>query len=251
MNVIRDDQQCYELHYWPDIQGRGEFVRLALEEAGVNYIDVARCTASEGRGLAATLDLMERPDLSTPPFAPPFLKAGDLVIGQTANILLYLGVHHGLAPGDEKAGIWVHQLQLTIADLVVEAHDVHHPIGVGLYYDEQRPEALRRATEFTQVRLPKFLDYFEAVLARNPCGPEWLAGAQLSYADLSMFQALAGLHYAFPLSMKKIAPSLPLLSALHARVAARPRIKRYLKSTRRLAFNEDDVFRHYPELDLG
>ena len=40
----------YELHYWPRIQGRGEFVRLALEQAGAEYVDVARGPKSSGGG---------------------------------------------------------------------------------------------------------------------------------------------------------------------------------------------------------
>jgi glutathione S-transferase len=236
----------YELYYWPDIQGRGEFVRLALEEAGVPYVDVARRPV---RGMAAMQDLMESSRIPTPPFAPPFLKVGAQIIGQTANILLFLGRRHALAPEEEAAGLWVHQLQLTIADLVAEAHDVHHPLGPGLYYAQQKAAAARRATEFTRERLPRFLNYFETVLKRNPEGRNWLVGAALSYADLSLFQALAGLGYAFPQAMAGLAPSIPELQSLHERVAQRPRIKRYLASRRRIAFNEDDLFRHYPELD--
>ena len=121
----------YELYYWPDIQGRGEFVRLALEEAGAPYVDVAR-----ERGTAGMMAMMEADAGATPPFAPPFLKAGKLTIGQTANILFYLGARHGLAPKAEAGRLWLHQLQLTIADLVVEIHDTHHPLGPTLYYEE-------------------------------------------------------------------------------------------------------------------
>lgn len=237
----------YELYYWPGIQGRGEFVRLALEEGGADYVDVARESESEGMGMAALLELLE--DAACPPFAPPFLKADGQVIGQTANILLFLGPRLGLASPDEAGRLWVHQLQLTIADMLTEAHDTHHPIASGLYYDEQKAEALRRAADFTGARLPKFLGYFETVLERNPHGDDWLAGASLSYADLSMFQMIAGLRYAFPHAMKRLEPDCPRLVALHARVAKRKRIAAYLKSERRIPFNNDGIFRHYKELD--
>jgi glutathione S-transferase len=240
---------CYELYYWPTIQGRGEFIRLALEEAGADYVDVARRSERSGLGMSAMLRFLESIDITHPPFAPPFLKAGEQVIGQTANILLFLGPRLGLAPQEDAARLWVHQLQLTIADLVGEAHDTHHPIAGSLYYQEQKAEALRRSEDFIAGRLPKFLDYFEAVLERNPSGDAWLAGASLSYADLSMFQLIAGLRYAFPRTMKRLEPDYPRLLALHARVAGRKRIKAYLNSKRRVGFNNDDVFRHYRELD--
>lgn len=239
----------YELYYWPTIQGRGEFVRLALEEAGADYIDVARRSERSGMGMPAMVRLMEAEDVPHASFAPPFLKAGEQLIGQTANILLFLGPRLGLAPEDEAGRLWVHQLQLTMADMLTEVHDTHHPIASGLYYKDQKPEALRRAADFTGARLPKFLDYFEAVLARNPHGETWLAGDVMTYADLSMFQMIAGLRYAFPRAMQKLEPSYPLLVALHDRVEKRPRIKAYLKSKRRLPFNNDGIFRCYKELD--
>lgn len=238
----------FELYYWPGIQGRGEFVRLALEEAGADYVDVARHADRSG-GMASMQDFLESPDVPFPPFAPPFLKAGDQIIGQTANILFFLGPLLALTPDDEAGRLWVHQLQLTIADLVAEAHDTHHPISSGLYYEDQAAEALRRAEDFTGARLPKYLGYFEAVMERNPHGQAWLAGNALTYADLSMFQVIAGLRYAFPRTMKRLEHRHPRLIDLHDRVAARKRIKAYLKSRRRIAFNNDDVFRHYKELD--
>lgn len=239
----------YELYYWPSIQGRGEFVRLALEEAGADYIDVARGSAKDGGGSAAMMRLLDGEEVERPPFAPPFLRAGRRLIGQTANILLFLGARHGLAPKDEAGRLWTHQLQLTIADLLVEAHDTHHPIGSGLYYEDQKPEARRRAEDFRTARLPKFLDYFETVLTRNPRGDRYLVGARLSYADLSMFQMMAGLAYAFPRGMKRLARRYPKLAGLHGRVAERPRIAAYLASPRRIPFNEQGIFRHYDELD--
>ena len=183
----------YELYYWPSIQGRGEFVRLALEDARAGYVDVAR----QPKGMAAMMRFMESGAVKQPPFAPPFLKAGRLVIAQTANILHYLGPRLGLAPKSEAGRLWVHQLQLTIADWVVEAHDVHHPIGSGLYYEDQKRESKRRAEEFRRNRMPKFLDYFGAVLERN-------RGARVTYADLSLFQMIAGLRYALPRAMARL-----------------------------------------------
>jgi glutathione S-transferase len=235
----------YELYYWPGIQGRGEFVRLALEEAGAPYVDVAR---SKG-GMAKMERLLESKRVKTPPFAPPFLKAGSLIIAQTANILLYLGARHDLAPKTEAGRLFVNQLQLTIADLVAEAHDVHHPIASSLYYEDQKREAKRAAEHFTAERIPKFLNYFEDVLARQGRSARYLAGARVSYADLSLFQAVAGLRYAFPNTMKRAEKKLPRVIALHDRVSERPRIAAYLASPRRIRFNESGIFRHYPELD--
>jgi glutathione S-transferase len=238
----------YELYYWPSIQGRGEFVRLALEDAGADYVDVAR-SRRKGMGMEAMLRMMDAAGAAYPPFAPPFLRAGDRVIAQTANILFFLGPRLGLAPDDEAGRLWAHQLQLTIADLVCEAHDVHHPISSSLYYEEQKPEALRAARHFTQERIPKFLDYFESVLARNPQGPGHLVGKQITYVDLSMFQVMAGLHYAFPRAMESLEKECRRLAELVERVQSRPRLAAYLVSKRRLSFNEQGVFRHYPELD--
>lgn len=232
----------YELFYWPTIQGRGEFVRLALEEAGAEYVDVAR----EKGGMARMDKAMKSND--HPSFAPPFLKTGDVTIGQTANILMYLGEQHGLAPQDAQGKYWVGQIQLTIADVVTEAHDTHHPVASGLYYEDQLPEAKRRAADFTKERIPKFFDWFEQLLA-HPKGKDYLLGKDVSYADLSLFQLVAGLQYAFPKTLAHLAPKYPLLFALHDRVAARPRIAAYLASGRRLAFNQEGIFRHYPELE--
>lgn len=237
----------YQLYYWPTIQGRGEFIRLALEEAGADYDDVARGSEHNAMGLPALLRLLDSDQLEYPPFAPPFLKAGDRIIGQTANILLFLGPRLGLVPEDETNRLWAHQLQLTIADLLTEVHDTHHPIASGLYYKDQKPEALRRAQDFTATRLPKFLGYFERILA--PDGDGYLLGDALCYVDLSLFQVIAGLRYAFPRTMKALAPAYPKLTALHRRVAARPRIGAYLASSRRLPFNQQGIFRHYAELD--
>jgi glutathione S-transferase len=232
----------YELYYWPSIQGRGEYVRLALEEAGADYADVARGE----RGMAAMMRMME-PKSGTPPFAPPFLKAGKLVIGQTANILFYLGSRHGLAPKAEAGRLWVHQLQLTVTDFVMEVHDTHHPIATSLYYEDQKAPAKKRTGEFWDERVPKYLGYFERLLEQN--GGSWLTGRRLTYIDLSLFQIVEGLRYAFPKRMKAFERKIPGLVDLRDRVAARPNIKAYLASKRRIAFNEDGIFRHYKELD--
>ena len=240
---------AYELYYWPGIQGRGEFVRLALEEAGADYIDVARSSIDENSGVGALMAVLEGEDIVHPPFAPPFLKDGDVLIGQTAAILLYLGDRHALAPRDATKRLWVHQIQLTIADLIAEAHDTHHPLGADFYYEEQKPEALRRAKHFREERIPKFLRWFEHILTHNPDGDKYLAGKRVSYADLSLFQAVEGLLYAFPRRTKAILAEVPRVAALHQRIAQRPRIRAYLDSGRRLEFNEQGIFRHYPELD--
>jgi glutathione S-transferase len=235
---------AYELYYWPGIPGRGEYVRLALEEAGAAYIDVAR-----ERGSGALMRLWDDASLATPAFAPPFLKHGKLVIGQTANILLYLGGRLGLAPKTEVGRLWTHQIQLTIVDIVDEAHDTHHPLGGDFYYEDQQPESKRRSAMFRRGRIPRFLEWFESILELNPKGPKHLVGARLTYADLSLFQTVEGLCYAFPKAMKKELAKAPNVAALRDLVAARPRIRAYLDSDRRIPFNEDGIFRHYPELD--
>jgi glutathione S-transferase len=231
----------YRLHYWPGIQGRGEFVRLALEFAGAEYEDVWR------RAGGSSFPRHSR--TKRPPFAPPYLVAGKQVIAQTANILLYLGPRLGLAPRDEAGRLWAQQLQLTIADWLTEVHDTHHPIGSGLYYEDQLAEARRRAADFRAVRLPKYLEYFEGVLAGS--GGRFLLGRRLSYPDLSLFQMVAGLQYAFPRSLQRLAPRFPRVMDLHARIAAHPRLRPYLRSRRRIPFNRQGIFRHYPELDAG
>jgi glutathione S-transferase len=236
----------YELYYWDGIQGRGEFVRLVLEEAAADYVDVARGPGGQNK----MLRLLDGTEIEHPPFAPPFLRAGDLLIAQTANILFFLGPQLDLAPADEAGRLWAHQLQLTIADLVDEAHDTHHPIASSLYYEDQRPEAKRRAADFLTTRVPKYLGYFEKVLARNKAGDAHLVGTKLTYPDLSLFQVVAGLRYAFPRAMARLEPQYKRVIAAHDRVASRPRIAAYLASPRRLAFNEHGIFRHYPELDV-
>jgi glutathione S-transferase len=195
------------------------------------------------------LRLMEDPALVRPPFAPPFLRAGRQVIAQTANILHFLGPRLGLVPGTDAGRLWAHQLQLTVEDLVVDVHDTHHPVAMSLYYEEQKGEAMRRAGFFTGERAPELLGYFEKVLQRNQGGRGYLVGRGFSYVDLSLFQVIEGLRYAFPNMMARLAPEVPGLMKLHARVAQRPNVAAYLASGRHLPFNEDGIFRHYPELD--
>ncbi len=239
----------YELHYWPGIQGRGEFVRLALEDGAADYVDVALVPESEGGGVPAMVRFLDGDDVARPPFAPPFLRAGRQLIGQTANILLYLGGRHDLAPKDVPGRQWTHQLQLTIMDFVSEIHDTHHPLGSGLYYAQQKAAARRRSSEFAAHRLPKFVGYFERVLHRNrACGPG-MVGKRIGYADLSMAQVVAGLRYAFPAATARALADCPRLQALHDEVFARPRIARYLASGRRVPFNNQGIFRRYRELD--
>jgi len=238
----------YELFYWPSIQGRGEFVRLALEAKDAAYVDVAR-ESGQGLGVEAMLRLMEDPALARPPFAPPFLRAGRQVIAQTANILYFLGPRLGLVPKAEATRLWAHQLQLTVEDFVVDIHDTHHPVSMSLYYEDQKPESRRRAKIFAGERAPELLGYFERVLQCNPGRRGYLVGRSLSYVDLSMFQIADGLRYAFPKMMARLEPGIPGLVALHDRVAGLPGVAAYLASERRLPFNEDGIFRHYPELE--
>ena len=239
----------YELYYWPGIQGRGEFIRLALEEGGVRYRDMAVMPQAEGGGIAAILRVLAARGISRPPFAPPILKAGRQLIAQTPDILLFLGDRLKLAPADPAGALWTHQLLLTILDLYLEIFHTHHPLGDGYAYEEQRAAARRRTRDFLRVRLPKFLTYFERVLTLNRARGPWMVGARVSYADLAMAQVLAGLRYAFPVASGRALRSRPRLRSLHAAVFERPRIARYLASGRRVAFNNEDLLRHYPELD--
>lgn len=241
---------AYELFYWDGLQGRGEFVRLALEEARADYVEVARAPDEDGLGTSAMMKVLNSRSEPHPPFAPPFLKDGDLVIPQTANILMYLGPKLGLAPRDESLRYVANGLQLTIADVVTEAHDTHHPLASSLYYEDQKEAAKTRAHDFIDNRIPKFMRYFERVLKQNPDGGgKYLAGDALSYVDLSMFQLIDGLYYAFPRAMKRFGGHYPLLAALHDAVPERPNIAAYLDSERRYPHNEACIFRHYAELD--
>lgn len=239
----------YELFYWPGIPGRGEFVRLALEAAAADYVDVAASAGDRKAGFDLVLRLMRDESVQCPPFAPPYLRAGELLIAQTANILQYLGPRLGLAPADEAGRLWAHQLQLTIMDAIAEVHQTHHPIATTLYYEDQKPEALRCARNFREHRLPRFLDYFESVIRRNPSSSGHLLGAELSYVDLSLFHLVSGLRYAFPLTLSELEARWPRLEALVSRVGEQPQLAGYLRSPRRPRFSEEGIFRRYPELD--
>jgi glutathione S-transferase len=238
----------YQLYYQPSIQGRGEFIRLALEDSGADYIDVAR---DPNFGRPGIMKFLEDASLEHPPFAPPFLKAGKLLLSQTANILQFLAPRHNLVPKNEASRLWANQLQLTIADWLYETGQTHHPIANALYYEEQAAEAKKRAAHFTSNRMPKFLGYFEKILKQNSKGGNFIFGKKVSYVDLSLFQMIEGLRYAFPRTMARLESQLPRLLALHDRVTARPRIAAYLSSPRRLPFNQQDIFRQYPELEEG
>ena len=240
---------AYELHYWPTIQGRGEFVRLALEAAGAPYIDIARGDEADKQGVPALMRTLTDKRERHLPFAPPFLKDGDYVIGQTAAILQYLAPTLKLVGRNEQARTWSLQVQLTIADMVDEAHDAHHPVSSSLYYEDQKPEALRRASFFCRERMPKFMQWFERILVQNPAGPRHLVAGRLSYPDLSLFQLVEGLRYAFPKASERVLSRTPHVRELHSRVAALPRVAAYLASERRIPFNQQGLFRHYPELD--
>lgn len=252
--MTRDEtspKATYELFYWPSIQGRGEFIRLALEAAGAAYVDVARLPESEGGGARAIMPFLSGSNAGLAPFAPPILRVGDLVLSQTVNILHFLGPRLGLVPDDDASRARALQLSLTIADLVSEVHDTHHPVATSRYYEDQKPEARRRAAHFVASRVSKFLLYFERVLAANTeSGGKHLVGLELSYVDLSLFQVLVGLSYAFPKALTASTPQIPLSTALRDRVAAHPRVAAYLASERRIPFNENGIFRRYPELDL-
>jgi glutathione S-transferase len=232
----------YQLYYWPGIQGRGEFVRLVLEDAGAAYDDVAR----KSGGMDKMMAMMDGRD-KRPPFAPPFLKVGKLVIAQVAEILFYLGPKLKLSPRAEADRLWLHQLQLTVTDFVKEIHDTHHPLGGEFYYKDAKPEAKRFTKNFLKTRVPKYLGYFETVLTKSK-GP-YALGRTVTYVDLSLFQLIEGLRYAFPKAMKAIERDVPQVVAVHDKVAERERLKKYLTSPRRIPFNESGIFRHYPELD--
>lgn len=242
----------YSLYYWPGLPGRGEFVRLVLEQAGVAYDDVARRPAAEGGGVPAIMAQLRGTGPGLRPLAPPILVHGRLRLAQMPNICAFLAARHGLVPDDEPAKAEAMQLMLTISDLVVETHDTHHPVGKGDYYEDQKPEAKRYAAQFVEQRLPKFLRYFESVLLANPHGQgRHLLGSSLTHVDLAMDQLLRGLEYAFPRAFAKLEPEIPGLLALRDHVDALPRIAEYRASPRCIPWSESGIFRRYPELDLA
>ncbi len=233
---------AYELYYWPTIQGRGEFVRLILEDAGAEYVDVIRKPEAEGGGVEALRAFLE----TSEHFAPPILVDGDTTVSQTPLIMDYLGAKHGLTPKDEDVRREALRLSMLLADFLVEAHDVHHPLAKEFYYEDQRDEALRRAPSFRDMRIPKFYGYLEGLISAN--GGHLVAGG-LSHPDFSLFQVIEGMRYAFPKASARLEPDYPGIVALHGEIAARPNIRAYAASGRRIPFNEHGIFRHYPELD--
>ncbi|WP_353191555.1 glutathione S-transferase [Pandoraea pnomenusa] len=238
----------FELFYWPGLQGRGEFVRLAFEATGTPYVEIVQGDGP-GQGIDGLMQTMDDPGVVDPPYAPPFMRVGDELIGQTANILAYLGPLLGLVGESPRARRWVNQLQLTLADLVAEVHDGHHPIASRLYYSNQRAEARKRTADLIAYRLPKYFGYFERVLTNNPQSGGWLSEGAMSYADLSLFQVVEGLYYAFPRAMSGFAKAFPRCRAVRDAVAREPLVAAYLKSSRRIPFNTTGIFRHYKELD--
>ena len=239
----------YKLYYWPMIQGRGEVIRLSFEEAGVEYIDVARNNQGQEDNQNAIIDILQNTNLMSPPFAPPFLIDGDIMIAQAAAILQYLAPKIGLIGESQEEQIFAHQIQLTVSDFLTEVHDTHHPIASELYYEDQIDESKKRSANFIKLRIPKYLDYFEKIIANNKSNSGWLIGNSLTYPDLSLFQIIEGLHYAFPKAFANIAGNYTNTITLRDAVAARPNIASYLKSNRRIEFNTMGVFRYYPELD--
>ena len=229
----------YQLWYWPGIPGRGEFVRLALEAAGIAYSDMARENGAE----ALIEALAKRTGFR--PLAPPFLVDGALCISQTAHILAFLAERHGFGADDLETDLQLIQLQLDVSDIVDEVHNVHHPVSGSLYYEEQMDAAREAARHFCETRIPKYLDHFERALGIRE-GP-FVLGDRWSHVDTSLFQLLEGLAYSFPNRMSEL--DYPRLGACRRAVAELDGIARYLASGRRQAFNEDGIFRHYPELD--
>jgi glutathione S-transferase len=171
----------YEFYYWPMIQGRGEVVRLALEEAGVHYIDVARSDKKQEDNRAAILAILQDPDLERPPFAPPFLLDNGVMIAQAAAILQYLAPKINLIGNEETEKIFANQIQLTVTDFLMEVHDTHHPLASALYYEDQVEEAKKRSANFIELRIPKYMDYFEKILTNNKSNSGWLIGDKLTY----------------------------------------------------------------------
>ncbi|KAL3427778.1 glutathione s-transferase [Phlyctema vagabunda] len=251
-SVENENGAPYELIYWPGMPGRGEHVRLLFEEAGVPYSDAAKSDDAiplvTTQISASNLGDAENP----PPLAPPILKHGNLTLSQTSNILLYLGERFDLAGGLPDGKWRVNSLALTALDgLSNEAHDTHHPIASSLYYEDQKDEALRKAKDYRETRLPKFLAYFQRVLHGEASkGGEWLYGGTFTYADLVLFQCLDGLKFAFPKALQRLEKGgeYDTVFKLYDSVKSRPKIKAYLESERRVEYSQG-IYRHYPELD--
>jgi glutathione S-transferase len=238
----------YDLWYWPGIQGRGEFVRVFMEAAGISYRDRAR--QADAQALVEDMEAREDGE-GFAPYAPPYLVARDgeneFTIAHVAHILTWLTENHDLGSGDLQTDLHLIQLQLTITDVVAEAHDTHHPLGGSLYYEDQKQAAATRAKGFREERIPKYFDHFETALAVNP-GP-FCRADRFGHVDTSLFQLVEGLRYAFPRRMAQIESDYPRIFACRDAVAELPGIAAYRQSERRIPFNEDGIFRHYPELD--
>lgn len=234
----------YTLYYWPSIPGRGEFVRLVLEALGAPYRDVAREESVE-EGSALVQKMRQQAPFARRHFAPPLLEGDGVVLSQTPVICSWLGERHGLIPDGEQARVEGRVWQATIADIVNEVHALHHPIATSLYFEDQREEARRATREFCEERLDTWLEHLEGGISEE--GP-FLFGATLSHVDCALFQLVRGLRYALPGPMQARHTNIPRLSALCEAVAAQDRIARYLESARCIPFNEDGIFRHYPEL---
>jgi glutathione S-transferase len=234
---------AYRLWYWPTIQGRGEFVRLPLEAAGIAYHDCAREKRAEA--LIANMASHDRHG----PFAPPYLELDGMIVAQVANILMFLGERHELAPSNMADRLWLNELQLTVSDFVAEVHNVHHPISMSSYYEDQKDAAIEASKDFRAERIPKFLGYFEAAL--NAHVGDWLIDHRWTYVETSLFQIVEGLRYMFPRRMAAIEGDYPSLIRVHGQIADLPGIRAYLKTDRRIPFNTDGIFRHYPELDAA
>lgn len=253
-------QPLYELLYHPGIPGRGEFIRLVLEAAGVPYKDLANDSIEGAYSVQAIIDPSSTgdDDGNPPPFAPPALRIPSegkrgtaLVIYQTPSILAYLGDRLGLAGADQAERAWVLSHTLTALDCNNEVHDTHHPIAVSEYYEAQMDEALKKAKVFREHRIPKFLGYFERLLMGNKehGGGRYLVGCKLSFADTTVWQVLSGLEFAFPREIEARKQEYPtLFEKFYPSIREEKGIKEYLASNRRLPFGMG-VYRHYPELD--
>ena len=239
-------KNIFKLIYWPGNPGRGEFVRLAFEATGTPYEDTALTQSAQE--VLTTVDPQRQLKDRDVHFAVPVLKHGDFSIGQTSAILAYIGPIIGLSPKDDQGKAKVNQIQLTIADFTVEAHDTHHPIGKMQYYEDQKEEALKKAIDFVDNRLPKFLDYFERQITANGNEP-WLYGNTMTYADTSLLEVISGLLYAFPKCVEEQKSKAPKVFALYDAVRNHEKIKAYLASERRQKYNMG-VFRYYAELDI-
>jgi len=238
----------YRLYYWPNLPGRGEFIRLVLEQAGAKYVDIARQPEAEGGGMPPLMALRYGQGEGQPAYAPPVLRAGDFWLAQTPAICDYLAAIHRLVPTEPQGRARALQVFLTIFDVLGEVHDTHHPISKARFYEDQKQAAKQNATSFLQDRLPNHMAYFDRVLSQ--AGGAYLLGHTLTYVDLAMYQLLLGLKHAFPKGASQVLTQTPGLSALFDKVAAQPRVAAFKASDRSVAFSNDGIFRNYPELDL-